>query len=578
MKGEFILNWLRNRKTAFKIGLIISIMSISLGVVGFVGYYYFHQAGIFLDSLYSNDLITVRDINQARSDSNYLKSTVLALTSYPLDDETKKHHLEQVSTREKSIDSFITRYAPLATTSYELERVNKAKDQFEILKEVIQKSLDYEKAGNIAEAKDYYFKNGFSQQEEFQVQLRELGIFNIDEAKAHVTDSNNTFARVQKVLIILPVMAILVAILIGIIITRMIIGPLNRILKNVEQVAAGDLMVNELTIYSKDEVGLLAISFNTMMLNLRTLVIQIRNSAEQLAASSEEIVATMDQNAQVSNQISSAIGEVANGSEQQAKALNDTSATIEELSASIEEVAASGSTVANSANTTVQIAREGHITIIKAVEQMSIVGASTELVQNAVNKLATGFDKITEFIDIITNISSQTNLLALNAAIEAARAGEHGRGFAVVAEEVRKLAELSQDSAVNIITQVKENRDNIKDASIAMNSAVSSVNEGVAVVNIAGKAFANIAGLIDEVSTQVNQIAAVVQQMASGSQYIVSSVLAIDSVSKETSNQTMNVSAAVEEQTASIDQIADNSRGLANLAEELRKAIEKFRA
>lgn len=552
-------------------------MSISLGIVGFVGYYYFHQAGISLDSLYSNDLITVRDINQARSDSNALKSTVLAITSYTLDDATKKQHLEQVTSREKSIDLFITSYEPLATTNYELERINKVKNQFSIIKDVIQKTLEYENAGKKTEAIDYYYKNGFSKQEELQVQLRELGIFNIAEAKEHVTSNNNMINRVQKVLIILPIVAILVAILIGTMITRMIIGPLKRILKNVERVAGGDLNVEELTIFSKDEVGLLAISLNTMTQNLRTLVIQIRNSAEHLAASSQEIVATMEQNVFVSNQISTSIVEVANGSEQQVKALTETSSTIEALSTSIEEVAASGSTVANSANSTVQIAREGHLTISKAVEQMGIVGTSTELVQNAVNKLAAGFDKISEFIDIITNISSQTNLLALNAAIEAARAGEQGRGFAVVAEEVRKLAELSQDSAVNIITQVNENRENIKDASLAMNSAVSSVNEGVEDVNTAGKAFANIAGLIDEVSIQVNQIATVVKQMASGSQYIVSSVLAIDSVSKETSIQTMNVSAAVEEQTASMDLIADNSRGLANLAEELRNAIATFR-
>lgn len=553
-------------------------MSISLSTVGFVGYYYFHQVGISLENLYSNDLITVRDINQARSDSNALKSAVLAITAYTLDDATKKQYLEQVVTREKAIDMFITKYQPLAITNYEKERANKAKAEFVILKDVIQKALDYEKAGNKAEAMAYYYKNGFSKQDDFQVQLRELGVFNIDEAKAHVTDNNNTITRVQNVLIILPVMAILISVLIGFMITKMIVSPLKMILQKVEQVADGDLNVEKLTLYSKDEIGLLALSFNTMILNLRTLVIKIRNSAEQLAASSEEIVATMDQNVQVSNQISSAIGQVASGSEQQVKSLSDTSATIEELSASIEEVAASGSIVANSANMTVRIAREGHVTINKAVEQMSIVGTSTELVQNAVIKLAAGFDKITEFIDIITNISTQTNLLALNAAIEAARAGEHGRGFAVVAEEVRKLAELSKISAINIITQVQANRENIKDASVAMTSAVSSVNEGVSVVNTAGKAFANIAGLIDEVSSQVNQIAAVVQQMASGSQYIVTAVLAIDSVSKETSDQTMNVSAAVEEQTASMDLIADNSRGLAILAEELRNAIEKFRA
>jgi len=571
------LNWLLNKKTAFKIGLLISIMSLSLGVVGFVGYYYFHEAGVFLDNLYSDDLIQIRDINQARSDSNALKSSVLAISSYTMDDATQKQQFDQVTTRENSIDKFLEDFEPLATTAYEAERITKAKDQFKNLKDVIQKTLDYSKAGNKAQAMDYYYKNGFSKQDDFQVLLREVGNFNIDQAKAEVTHDNNIIARVQMVLFILPIVAIVIAVLIGIAITRMIVGPLNLILEKVEQVAEGNLNVSECTIHSKDEVGLLATSFSIMISNLRTLVIQIRNSAEQLAASSEEIVATMEQNAEVSNQISTAITEVANGTEHQVKALTETSATIEELSSSIENVAASGNTVANSASTTVQIAQEGHITITKAVEQMSIVGTSTEVVQNAVNKLAVGFDKISEFIDIITNISSQTNLLALNAAIEAARAGEHGRGFAVVAEEVRKLAELSQNSAVNIITQVQENRENIRDAGVAMNSAVNSVNEGVVVVNTAGKAFSNITGLINEVSSQVNQIADAVKQMASGSQYIVSSVLDIDAVSKETSNQTMSVSAAVEEQTASMDQIADSSRGLANLAEELRYSIEKFR-
>jgi methyl-accepting chemotaxis protein len=552
-------------------------MSLSLGVVGFVGYYYFHEAGVFLDNLYSDDLIQIRDINQARSDSNALKSSVLAISSYTMDDATQKQQFDQVTTRENSIDKFLEDFEPLATTAYEAERITKAKDQFKNLKDVIQKTLDYSKAGNKAQAMDYYYKNGFSKQDDFQVLLREVGNFNIDQAKAEVTHDNNIIARVQMVLFILPIVAIVIAVLIGIAITRMIVGPLNLILEKVEQVAEGNLNVSECTIHSKDEVGLLATSFSIMISNLRTLVIQIRNSAEQLAASSEEIVATMEQNAEVSNQISTAITEVANGTEHQVKALTETSATIEELSSSIENVAASGNTVANSASTTVQIAQEGHITITKAVEQMSIVGTSTEVVQNAVNKLAVGFDKISEFIDIITNISSQTNLLALNAAIEAARAGEHGRGFAVVAEEVRKLAELSQNSAVNIITQVQENRENIRDAGVAMNSAVNSVNEGVVVVNTAGKAFSNITGLINEVSSQVNQIADAVKQMASGSQYIVSSVLDIDAVSKETSNQTMSVSAAVEEQTASMDQIADSSRGLANLAEELRYSIEKFR-
>ncbi|EHQ88816.1 methyl-accepting chemotaxis protein [Desulfosporosinus youngiae] len=570
------MNWIHNRKTAFKIGIIIAIMAIALGGVGLIGYYYFQQASTALNNLYDHDLIQIRDINQARSDSNALKFSVLAVASFPLDDASRKQQLDQVVSREKSIDKFLAEFQPLATTSYEQERILKALDQFKNLKAVIQKTLDYEKAGQKSEAIDYFYKAGFIGLEEFQTILRELGIFNIQEAKSQVDADNLQIKRAQSVLIFLPIVTILIAVFIGIVITRMIIGPLKKILESVEKVAEGDLN-EEITINSLDEVGLLAAAFNAMIINLRKLVTQISDSAEQLTAASQETFAAMEQNSQVSNQISLSISEVANGSEQQVKALTETTATIEELSASIEEVASSGNIVANTATKTVQIAKEGNITINQAVEQMGLVGSSTELVQNAVKKLTLGFDSIIEFIDVITNISSQTNLLALNAAIEAARAGEHGRGFAVVAEEVRKLAELSRDSAVNIVATVQENQANIREASLAMDSAVRSVADGVKVVDTAGKAFAHIASLIDEVSVQVNQIAAVVQQMASGSQYIVSSVMSIDQVTKETSNRTMDVSAAVEEQTAAMDQISENSKSLAKMAEDLRYIIEKFR-
>ncbi|SDH70951.1 methyl-accepting chemotaxis protein [Desulfosporosinus hippei] len=570
------MNWILNRKTAFKIGIIISIMVVSLGGVGYIGYFYFQKASTSLNSLYDNELIPIRDINQARSDSNALKSAVLAITSYTLDKATYQQQLDQITVRENSIEKFLISYTPLASTSYELERLSKANEQFKILKQVIETTLDYEQKGKRNEAMEYYYKMGFSAQEDFQTLLREIGNYNIEEAKSEVTNDNRMINSAQSMLILLPALATLLAVLIGILITRMIVQPLKRISESVEKVAQGNLNV-ELNISTEDEVGILARSFDIMTANLRGLVTQISDSAEQLTAASQEIVATMDQNTQVSNQISRAISEVANGSEQQVKALSDTSGTIEELSASIEEVASSGNIVANTANKTVQIAQAGNQTIAHAVEQMSIVGSSTELVQNAIQKLESGFDNITEFIDIIANISSQTNLLALNAAIEAARAGENGRGFAVVAEEVRKLAELSRDSAVNIVSTVKENKENIKDASLAMESAVRSVADGVEVVNTAGKAFGNIVGLINEVSDQVNQIAAVVQQMASGSQYIVSSVLSIDELNKETSNQTLSVSAAIQEQTAAMDQITDNSKSLANLAEELRYAVEKFR-
>lgn len=567
--------FISNRRTAFKIGIIIAIMSIALGGVGLIGYRYFQKAAVSLNNLYDNDLILIRDINQARSDSNALKSAVLAITSYNLNDAERQLQLDQIKVREEAIEGFLQRFKPLAVTPYETERIEKAEVLFKTNKDVIQKVLEYEQGGNKSLALDYYYKTGFTKQDDFQALLRELGKFNIEEAKSHVLADNEMINRAQRVLIVIPVLTMLIGLIIGVIITRTIIGPLQKILASVEEVAGGNLRT-ELTIRSLDEVGLLARAFNAMTGNLRKLVMQISDSEKQLLAASQEIVATLEQNAQVANQISGAICEVANGSEQQVRALTETTTTMEEFSANIEEVSASGNVVADQAAKAVEIAQEGNKTIVQAVEQMGHVGSTTEMVQGAINKLVVGFEKISDFIAIITNISSQTNLLALNAAIEAARAGEQGRGFAIVAEEVRKLAELSSNSANNIISIVQENKDNIRAASLAMEKAVHSVAEGVEIVNTAGLAFANIANLIDEVSLQVKQIAVVVEQMAGGSQDIAVSVLAIDKVSKETSLQTMSISSAVQEQTAAMDQISEHSKCLTTMAADLQDAVGKF--
>ncbi|AET67352.1 methyl-accepting chemotaxis protein [Desulfosporosinus orientis DSM 765] len=568
--------FISNRRTGFKIGIIIAIMSIALGGVGLIGYLYFQKAGVSLNNLYDYDLIPIRDINQARSDSNALKSAVLAITSYNLNDADRKVQLDQITMRENSIDKFLQNFKPLATAPYEIERVEKAEELFKTVKDVVRETLELEQNQDTSSAKDYYYKMGFNKQDEFQTLLRELGNYNIEEAKSQVVSDNEMINRAQWILIFIPLLTTFIAVLIGFVITRTIIGPLQRILESVEKVAGGNLQA-ELNIHTQDEVGLLARAFNTMTMNLRKLVLQISNSEKHLSAASQEIAATLEQNAQVANQISSAICEVANGSEQQVKALTETTTTMEEFSASIEEVSASGNVVASQTAKAAEITQAGNKTIIQAVDQMSYIGNTTELVQNAIKKLVVGFESISEFIDIITNISSQTNLLALNAAIEAARAGEQGRGFAIVADEVRKLAELSRNSADNIVNIVRENKDNVRDASLAMEKAVRSVADGVEIVNSAGIAFGNIASLIDEVSLQVNQIAAVVEQMAGGSQDIAASVLSIDKVSKETSNQTMNISSAVEEQSAAMDQISMNSRSLAEMAADLQYAVEKFR-
>jgi len=571
------MNWLRNKKLAFKMSILIGFMSILLAASGITSYIFFNRAGSFIEQFYSNNLISVQTINQTRSDSNALKAATLLLTSYTLDDATKKAQLAEVDTREASIAKFITDFEPLAKSAYESERYVKIKSEFQTIEDVTKKAIDYAQAGDKTGAQDYYLKNGISQQADFQTLLRELGTFNVTDSKNVADTENNTISFVKMVLLLLPIGVILIAILVGIVITRMITVPINQVVVNIKEIADGNLTIKDLTLDSKDEIGVLAKSLNTMSAKVKYLITQVATSAEQLASSSEELTASAEQQAQATNQVAEAIQQMATGAEKQSSSIDATSSAIEQMSAAIQEVSASSTEVAEYANNTSLAAQEGQKVVGKAVSQMEKVGKVTAEVQVAVDQLEQGSKKIGEITTVIAGIAAQTNLLALNAAIEAARAGEQGRGFAVVAEEVRKLAEQSKEAAEQITSLINDNHININSAVEAMRAGTVDVKDGIEVVTSAGETFVQIVDSVHHVVNQIQEVSATVEEMASSSQLILASINQIESISRDNMGQSQSVSAATEEQGASSEQIASASQSLAKMAQDLQVVVSKFR-
>jgi len=188
------------------------------------------------------------------------------------------------------------------------------------------------------------------------------------------------------------------------------------------------------------------------------------------------------------------------------------------MSAGIQQVATNTNLVAGKSAQAAETAKEGGKSVEKAVNQMTKIEQTVNNSSQVVATLGARSKEIGQIVDTISGIAGQTNLLALNAAIEAARAGEQGRGFAVVADEVRKLAEQSHDAAKRISTLISEIQGDTDKAVVAMSEGTREVKIGTEVVTTAGNAFRERAILVTEVSNQVKEISAAIQQMAGGSQ------------------------------------------------------------
>ena len=391
----------------------------------------------------------------------------------------------------------------------------------------------------------------------------------VSEATGDLSDL--TWISLITIVIVLAIAAAIIAWF-----ARQIARPIILLEGAANKIAGGDLSQSSLDIHSNDEIGRLAQSFELMSRNVRSLIRQISSNAEQLAASSEELTASAEQSAQASNQVAISMTDVAEGANAQLAAATDASAVVEELSAGIEQIAANANMVSSHSEQAADKAQRGGDAVDKAVNQMAQIEHTVNTSAEVVTKLGERSKEIGQIVDAISGIAGQTNLLALNAAIEAARAGEQGRGFAVVAEEVRKLAEQSEEAAKKIAALIGVIQVDTDKAVVAMKDGTREVKTGAEVVNAAGIAFREIADLVTEVSDQVKQMSGAIQQMATGSQQIVGSVKKIDELSKKSAGEAQSVSAATEEQLASMEEISTSSRALATLAQELQVAVARF--
>ena len=360
-------------------------------------------------------------------------------------------------------------------------------------------------------------------------------------------------------------------------IAHSIAGPLENMAGAAQEVAKGNLAIVPPQMDRDDEIGQLHNSLLTMVKNLRELIQKTAQTSEQLAAASQELTASADQSAQGAQSAAKAIVKITGSTVEQNEVVDQSFKTVDDITHAINDITAGISDVSAATHRAETATVEGQQGLGIAVKGMDILDQSAKDVSDAVTALYESSKRISEIVEMITEIAGQTNLLALNAAIEAARAGEQGRGFAVVAEEVRKLAEQSETAAQEITGLITENANRIEDTFKVMQQQKEHVSEGVKQVNQAGEQFDRIAGVVSELTEKVDAILKSTEGIKAGSERMVSSVEAVQNVSNTVHSEAENVSAVSEQQAASMQEIAASSQTLAQLAQDLQRIVGGFK-
>jgi methyl-accepting chemotaxis protein len=364
-----------------------------------------------------------------------------------------------------------------------------------------------------------------------------------------------------------------------------------------EAIAGGDLTYRteadreKLESLSNDEIGDAGRTLNDLIdstsasvdayeasrRQLGTMIGGVSEHASRVRQSSEEVAGISEESGRASSDVARAVGDIAQSSETQVQRVVSARDGVGEVGSAARDSAGAAQETASAAEQAREVARQGVQAAEEATEAMSSVRESTEGVTAAIEQLAGKSQQIGGIVDTITAIAEQTNLLALNAAIEAARAGDQGRGFAVVAEEVRKLAEESQDAAASISTLIKEIREETDRAVEVVNDGARRTIEGATTVERTREAFTTIGSSVEDVSARVEQIAAAAERIAASAARVEKDVEEIAAIAEESSAATEEVSASTEQTSASTQQVSASAQELNRTAGELAEMVAAFR-
>lgn len=328
-----------------------------------------------------------------------------------------------------------------------------------------------------------------------------------------------------------------------------IFKPLENFVKEITDVIKHKDLSVRLSVHGQGEIGEVALAFNSLLEALHEMIGRINDASMTVASSAEEM--------------SMVTQEVKHSSDTQTSEVQHAAVAVNEMSATAHEIARNASSAADSVSEVDMQLKEGVEVSQEARQEIEALTHEVQDAANAIKELERNSENIGQVLDAIQNVAEQTNLLALNAAIEAARAGEQGRGFAVVADEVRTLAQRTQESTETIRKTITEFQQGTNQVVATVSNSNQRAESGIAKVTRSSEILTDISTMVSQINDMNIQIAAAAEEQSATAEEISSNVTRVSDLSKATKAQT--------------EQTSEASGELAQLGTSLRDMVSAFK-
>lgn len=570
---------INNLRIKFKILIFSITMILLLCIMGATGYSYLLKANQEITSLYEDRLLAIQYLNDNRTQARAVEADIYYIMLDTQNKENQKKKIEDIDRRIKEFSANWESYKKTKLDKYEQDTIIVLEDNLEKYREGRSIAINLALEGKQMEALEA-FNSIENVAAEFQKNLLDLAKYNVETSQKVNEQNDKDYSSSLKSFGIQLLFSIIIAIILTLIISKSISDPILLAIKHLQVVAGGDfsLQVPEQFKKRKDEIGDIARSIHVMQASLKTLIINVKKEGD-------DIITIVDHISQNMDNLDSNIEGVSTTTEQLSAGMQETAASSEEMNATSVEIE-------NAVQAIAERAQEGAIEagqISKRAENIkydfteanekafNIFLETKDVLEKAIEDSSV-VNQINVLSEAIMQITEKTNLLALNTAIEAARAGEAGKGFSVVADEIRKLAEQSKETVVEIkvITEkVMKSVNNLSDSSKGILNFISKDvdNDYKTMLNVAQQ-YSEDAEFVDNL---VTEFSATSEELLASIHDVLKTVEQVAQASTEGAEGTADIAEKINDVTKQSYNIIDKTNGARENADKLKEEVSKFK-